>query len=673
MTTNYEASSAPTSTPPSPKTPRSTPFHDLRKRLSGQFQHHQKTVATRVEDETNFFFPPQVSEDPSADIDALTVIGGREAGIPQHIERWLIAKEKAADVHVAEGNYDVDNMIEIGDQIIRRRKKGFDVADMMGVGTLHGEQDETTGSLYNTQDQNGASRARILGGASPSGHGLATPLKRTSSFPPPGFLSKDLSPTSRHNRSKMTIHMVPLHGDGNGGDGTDEDESAGYLLLAMGSTKDIDQLMDSEPAAEAVIRGLDTDKQRERVKDVLQDVQEHITNAAHVKRMSIHPKVDVDQLIMNGEEHELADLDGAKSPKSPKTLISRANSIFRSTKSLHKLSQQNLTKPKMASATTEDVDEMNAVYYPWTVEGDAAKDLTTLLEFADKLQRDRQLLHEPVPIHQVSRHDIDTVVLVGSQENLAPLPEVSKSMLAPPFNTPNQEVQAKLGGSSSGIKKQVPTTTEAAAAAAAAASKSAASIAGIHKSAPQIHKTVDFILPEKSGGALLSLSEASIPTSITSTNNNPKQKRDIDFFFNMADEKIAAIKKASDVDDTQHKKRDFTELVNMADSVLELNEKQVLKGGGGRSKSITVMGPSMNRLSVRLSTARPTVGSGRESSSIREITNRSVMRAFSDNNVYVLDREKIAFEPSKNAAYVKEVDVHAIDVDGMFGIANIAA
>ncbi|KAJ3018375.1 UNVERIFIED_CONTAM: hypothetical protein HDU68_011194 [Siphonaria sp. JEL0065] len=637
------SNSASTSTPASPRQTRAAPFGEIRKRLSAPFQsQQQRTVATRVPDALNFFFPPQVAADPSADIDALTVIGGRTAGMPHHIERWLIAKEKAADVHVEEGNYDVDNMMEIGDQFARRKKKGFDVGDMMGVGS-------DTGDGGGNGENLATSRIGILGGST----SVFTMGKRRSSFPPPGLVSKDLTNLlthRQHNHSKMTIHMVPVHGGASGviGPEDDDDERPGYLVAAD-STRDIDELMDSDPAAEAVIRGIDNERQRERVKEVLQDVQDHISHPIVVKRQSIHPKVDVDQMISKGEYEAVAE-----EAKSPRTLKSRANSIFKSTKSLHKQSTPNLNKPKISSATTEDVDEMNAVYYPWTTEGTAAKDLSTLLEFVDKLQKDRQLLHEPVPVKQVSRQDIDTVVLVGSQENLAIPPGLARSIpshkasgASAPTNTPNAENIENLRNFA----------------------KSGATIPSIHKSAPQIHKMVDFILPEKSG-PLFSYSDASIPTSLASTNSgHPKQKRDIDFFFGMADE--APVKKHDVVVDDKNKKRDFTEIVNMADSVLELNEKGArARERKGRSKSITVMTPTLQRLSVRLSVGRPSGNeSGRESTSIREIANRSVVRAFSDNSVYVLDRERITFEPSKNAAFVKDITVPVMDVDALFGVA----
>ncbi|ORY36380.1 hypothetical protein BCR33DRAFT_483488 [Rhizoclosmatium globosum] len=574
-------------------------------------------------------------------------------------------------------------MVDIGK--LPERKKGFDVTDML----------LDVDPSCDGPDSNGAFNT------APATSPFVDPksgflrAKRRSSFPPLGFGSGggggnpgNTSTAGGHNRldksgnpatpssyyTQSRAGGLPIHhhflqhrfGDTDNDSDTDGKD---YILLDLETKTDIDELMDSEPMREDVMNRLETAKQKEKMKEVLNDVDDYIAQPHVVKRQSLHPKRDVDQLISSGEHEQVSAVDATKSPKS---LLSRAGSIFqnRSRKnSLFSTSQGNLLRPKISGAQTEDIDDMNAVYYPWTAEGLAAKDLSSLLELAEKLKNSK--LHHSKDIERViNNDDIDNVVLVGSQENIhsnkTTSPKSPTSYLHfPHTNTPdapffkdttNTSAAALLNNNSVNNNKSATTMS-------------------LHQSAPQIHKVVNFVLPERS---LISFSDASIPSSLRQQSSSgcsgtphPQHhhqhatKRDIDFYLNMANPET--VQKV----DLTEKKLDFSEIVDMAERVLRKSDaKMPPQQQQQRSKSFAAMSSTLQRLNSGRTSVAGRSGGVAGDVSIREFVEKGVKRAMSESSVCMDSLPRIKFEPGRNAEIVKEVRVKAVDVDAMLACSS---
>ncbi|KAJ3083487.1 hypothetical protein HDU99_009189 [Rhizoclosmatium hyalinum] len=542
-------------------------------------------------------------------------------------------------------------MVDIGK--LPERKKGFDVTDML----------LDVDSSYDGPHSNGA--FNIAPATSPFADSKSGFLrtKRRSSFPPLGFGSgggnpgntstagghnrldksgNPATPSSYYTQSRAGGLPIPHHFQHRFGDTNNDSDTDGkdYILLDLETKTDIDELMDSEPMREDVMNRLETAKQKEKMKEVLNDVDDYIAQPHVVKRQSLHPKRDVDQLISSGEHEQV--------------------------------SAGNLLRPKISGAQTEDIDDMNAVYYPWTAEGLAAKDLSSLLELAEKLKNSK--LHHSKDIERViNNDDIDNVVLVGSQENIhsnkTTSPKSPTSYLHfPHANTPdapffkdttNTSAAALLNNNSVNNNKSATTMS-------------------LHQSAPQIHKVVKFVLPERS---LISFSDASIPSSLrqqsssgcSGTSHPPQQhhhhqhatKRDIDFYLNMANPET--VQKV----DLTEKKLDFSEIVDMAERVLRKSDaKMPPPQQQQRSKSFAAMSSTLQRLNSGRTSVAGRSGGVAGDVSIREFVEKGVKRAMSESSVCMDSLPRIKFEPGRNAEIVKEVRVKAVDVDAMLACSS---
>ncbi|KAJ3087029.1 hypothetical protein HK100_008498, partial [Physocladia obscura] len=537
------------------------------------------------------------------------------------VGRWLDAKEKAAEDLVPAYNNDVDDMFDIGcnanisrygplrmRSMQRRSKKkpGFDFGDMVAVAANFHSTPDSVGGVKNSQNQ-------------------LTSEKRHNSFPPPGIVSEGLHNVllEKSNLSNISKSKNEYNDETSSTDDFSEDENQieikqDFLLLANDSHKDFDEVALAGNPIDLMQR-INSLKTREKVKEVLDEVEDYILKSQNTKKVASLPKKDVDQLLnmsMNSiRDTELA-ARGTPSPTTPKFDKSRANSVFHSRSRKNSvfqnfLSQSNLTK--ITAATTEDVD---AVYYPWTKEGNDAQDLNNLLDFADELQQSKQ----PLALKQVSRYDIDTVFLVGSQDNIDFHEPKAKSISIGKFSyVPlNKAVNEQAGfenqknDEATGIKDSVPNSRN-----------------NIHSNiTPLVSKTVNFMLPESRHGISTTRSESSISAMI-SLNNNAIKRRDIDFFFDMADSHAKMSRKSKGVDIAGDSTRDFSEIFDLADIVLEqeINGKKYVKRGKGKDSS-----------------------------------RFKLFRAVSDQSVF-LEHSGIAFELSKNASFVREVVVPNGDVD----------
>ncbi|KAJ3062995.1 hypothetical protein HDU98_001130 [Podochytrium sp. JEL0797] len=352
----------------SPKTPKGQGLNELRKLMSAPFSRSYSTgsphsysnqspqqqhdVAVRVPDALTFFFPPQVYADPSADIDALTVIGGRAEAIPPNMERWFVARQEAVDVFAPQ-DYDVDKVLSIGNPGTRGRikPKGFDI-DMLST-ELAQDGEEERGS------KTAPTTTPITAGQSPVPQKKLR--KRRSSFPP-----------HLHDAAAEAALLVLLKKKGANiildESEDDEEQEQNFLLLGGRSTKDIDEIMDSEPAEREVMERINSVKTREKVKEVLHDVDDHIKNPATPRKQVLHPKVDVDQLILNGSSGAInaaSAADNQVSSNAQQNVIKRDIDYFL----------------KLAEDMTTRVTKVHAA----VVESSVKRDIEELVDLADKM------------------------------------------------------------------------------------------------------------------------------------------------------------------------------------------------------------------------------------------------------------------------------------------------
>ncbi|KAJ3236364.1 hypothetical protein HDU81_010856 [Chytriomyces hyalinus] len=642
--------SAPASGSASPRVPRRA-LTNLGKRISAPFfggggesprgfnfnasapRLPQQSVASKVADDQNFFFAPQVAN-PSEDIDAVTVIGGRAAKVPHMYERWILLKEQTKVNTPAEG-FDVDEMLGIGVALFPQRTRGFDVDAMLSAA------DDLAGMTEPFND-----------------------IKRRSSFPPPGYKATALTAlTMNHSlrkkneelrtKSRMSLHRLAIRR------GESEELFPQEFLLPSDTTKDIDDMLLSAPA-EDLMKTIDSAKTREKVKEVLQDVEDYISNASKKQNAQSNAfvKVDVDQLVEISTPQPTDDLKAKTNSIFPMKGRSRKGSLFAAFAPNPQVSQSNLTqRPKITSgATTAIVDEINAVYYPWTAEGANANDVNDLFDFGDKVHMERNFV-STMPVKSIPRQDIDTVVLAGSRDDISEhafggsRAAVQQSVFYRAVN-PRMLEDEVLAEETSGLMK---TTSKS-----------------LHQSAPQIHK-VEFILPERSH-------EAFHPSkSNASLSGGNVIKRDIDFLFDMAN-KEPLVKVVTDVTD-RAEQRDFNELLDMADSILNMNDQAARSRDPHRHSIsfINIRASMTNRASV---TGRPSVGRrisvaprgsmknntisrpGSGGGSLRDIVDNSIFKAFSESSIAGLNGV-VKFEMSKHAALVKDVGVKLTDFDGL--------
>ncbi|KAJ3347877.1 hypothetical protein HDU83_001703 [Entophlyctis luteolus] len=544
----------------------------------------------------------QVSCSPHSDIDAFTGIGNDEMKtVPVNIERWLNAKEQAALGPSPQSNYDVDQMVQLGQTMQpHEKKKGFDFADMVQV--AHERSRRRSGSQFDDHH----SLVPLAGGSTDL-------LQRRNSFPPhPAALRNFAAPSSalRGLNADQLAFGDPSRTERNRSSG---DIHADFLLMPATAHNDFDDITkNADPTS--LIMLIDSAKKREKVKEVLEDIEDYIAKRP-VKRQSLCPKVDVDQLldISKGEHDELSD-DGIKSPKSPRSPFfqrspvsgkSRANSIFSKSRRgsflqalLPTFSQVSLVK--INPAATEDIDEQNAVYYPWTVEGANAEDISKLLEVPAEFKQQNTKYSSA---ESVSRHDFDTIVLVGSDEKLNLQPSMSISV----SNLNKSSTRETPISCPSPIRYSIGTP--------------------VYRSAPIINKTVNFAVPEER-----SVRSSSCDADISSLSQGPV-KLDIDHLFNMANSE--PVQKLTEINNGP---RDFTELVNLAETA-QINAV----GGTSVAKS----------LSARASVA---------------MWHERGLKVLSEGSVVENQLDRVGFVLSDNAEVVSNVAVPNGDVDVLLAL-----